>query len=79
MSESKRDERGRFAPKYTEGEVLAAVRKYEPAATSEIADELGIKRPSADYRLRQLEDEGKVASKKIGASLAWTLTTEAEA
>ena len=79
MSESKRDEHGRFAPRHTDDEVLAAVREHEPAATIEIAEELGIKRPSADYRLRQLKEEGKVASKKIGASLAWTLTTETEA
>lgn len=78
MSESDRDDRGRLAPKHTEDEVLAAVRKHDPAATTEIADELGIKRPSADYRLRQLEEMGKVTSKKIGNSLAWSLTAEAE-
>lgn len=43
MSESDRDERGRFAPKHTRDEVLAAVQKHEPAATSEVAEELGIK------------------------------------
>jgi Mn-dependent DtxR family transcriptional regulator len=75
MSESLRDERGRFAAKYTKEEVLTAIRKHEPAATSEVADELGIKRPSADYRLRQLESEGMVTNKKIGNSLAWSLIT----
>lgn len=79
MSESERDERGRFAPKHTEDEVLTAVRKHEPAATSEVADELGIKRPSADYRLRHLADEGEVVKKKIGNSLAWSLNTETKA
>lgn len=74
MSTSERDERGRFTAKHTDGEVLAAVRKHAPAGTNEIAEELGIKRPSADYRLRHLEDEDKVESKMIGNSLAWSLT-----
>lgn len=79
MSESERDERGRFSAKHTDDEVLAAVRKHEPAGTTEVAEKLGIKRPSADYRLRQLEQEDKVESKMIGNSLAWSLTPEAEA
>jgi predicted transcriptional regulator len=74
MSESDRDERGRFAPSHSEEDVLAAVREHAPAATTEVADHLGIKRPSADYRLRQLEEAGKVTSKKIGNSLAWSPT-----
>jgi predicted ArsR family transcriptional regulator len=78
MSTSERDERGRFSAKHTDDEVVAAVRKHEPAATSEVANELEIKRPSADYRLRQLQEEGTVTSKKIGTSLAWSLTPEAE-
>jgi predicted transcriptional regulator len=73
MSESERDERGRFVQKHTDSDVLAAVGKHEPAATSEVAAELGIERPSADYRLRRLEDTGRVTSKKIGNSLAWRL------
>lgn len=73
MSESERDERGRFVQKHTDDDVLAAVGKHEPAATSEVAAELGIERPSADYRLRRLEDTGRVTSKKIGNSLAWRL------
>jgi len=77
MSESRRDERGRFAAKHSEEDVLTAVRNHEPAGTTEVAEELGIKRPSADYRLRQLEEEGKVSSKKIGNSLAWSIDLEA--
>ena len=78
MGESERDEQGRFAAIHTDSDVLTAVRKHEPAATSEVANELNIKRPSADYRLRQLEEEGEVTSKKIGDSLAWSLAVEAE-
>lgn len=68
---SNRDERGRFTPDHTDAEIIEAVRKHEPAATTEVADELGIERQSADYRLRHLCDEGQVRNKKIGASLVW--------
>jgi predicted transcriptional regulator len=67
-----RNEGGRFEPEHTDGEVLNAVRKHEPAGTKEVADELGIARQSADYRLRRLLDEGCVSKKKVGNSLVWS-------
>ena len=42
-----------------------------------MAEELGIKRPSADYRLRQLEEDEKITKDMIGNSLAWSVTEEA--
>lgn len=66
-----RDGQGRFTPKHTDSDVLAAVRSHEPAATSEVAGELGVSRQAADYRLRRLRESGRVSSKKIGASLVW--------
>ena len=73
MGESERDERGRFAARHADEDVLAAVREHEPAGTQEVADALGIERQSADYRLRRLQDVGQVTSKKIGGSLAWRI------
>lgn len=52
---------------------LEAVRKHQPASTSKIAEAVGVTRQGADYRLRRLEQEGKVSSTMIGNSLAWTL------
>lgn len=66
-----RNNEGRFTQQHTDADVVAAVRAHEPAATSEVASELGIARQSADYRLRKLRDSGRVSSKKIGASLVW--------
>lgn len=71
-STSERDEQGRFSSEHADADVLAAVRNHNPAATSEVADDLGIVRQSADYRLRKLADEGQVRQKKIGASAVWT-------
>lgn len=72
-----RDSQGRFTQEHSDEEVLEAVRTHEPAGTSEVADELGIVRQSADYRLRRLEDDGRVRKKKIAASLVWFLDQDA--
>jgi DNA-binding Lrp family transcriptional regulator len=69
--EERRNQEGRFTPEHTDEEILAAVRAHEPAATSEVADEVGMTRQGADRRLRRLRDEGRVNSKKIAASLVW--------
>lgn len=62
---------GRFTTEHTDEEILAAVRAHEPAATSEVADEVGMTRQGADRRLRSLRDEGRVNGKKIAASRVW--------
>ncbi|WP_160135332.1 winged helix-turn-helix domain-containing protein [Halococcus salsus] len=71
-----RDEQGQFTKKYSTEEILAAVHEYEPASTTEIANAVGFARQNADYRLRQLQEEGKVRSKKVGPSLVWMATDE---
>lgn len=53
-----------------------AIRANAPASTKEIADAVGVTRQGADYRLRQLEEDGKVESKMIGNSLLWTIDDE---
>ncbi|EMA51977.1 MULTISPECIES: hypothetical protein [Halococcus] len=73
---TERDEYGRYAPDHTDGDVLDAVRKHDPAGTSEVAEQLGIARQSADQRLRKLADTGRVHHKKIGAVAVWWLADE---
>lgn len=75
-ADRERDEQGRLIPTRTDAEVLAAVDECEPAATSEVADELEISRQAADYRLRKLADVGRVQKKKIAASLVWFLADD---
>ena len=69
--EEQRNKDGRFTPEHTDGEILDAVRDHEPAATSEVAEELDMTRQGVDRRLREIRDAGRVRSKKIGASLVW--------
>ena len=58
---------------HTDEEFLDAVRRHNPAGTSEVAEAVGCTTQNADYRLRQLEDMARVESKKVGRSLVWTL------
>jgi len=76
MAERTRDTSGRYTGDVSNTDVVAAVRAHDPAATSEVGDELGISRQAADRRLRRLRDDGRVSSKKIGASLVWFLPRE---
>jgi len=66
-----REKTGEISQKYTDDEYLDAVRDNEPAGTSEVAEVVGVERQSADYRLRKLEDKGRVNSKMVGNSLVW--------
>jgi predicted transcriptional regulator len=78
MSERDRDSSGRFKPEVSEKEILEAVREHEPAGTGEVGEAIGLARQNADYRLRRLEEEGEVESKKVGRSLVWMLTNDGE-
>lgn len=51
-------------------EILKFLReKDEPVVTaSEVAKEFGVTNEAANYRLKQLKQEGKVKEKKVGAS-----------
>lgn len=73
MSDERRNDRGQFAPQYSDSEVLDAVREHEPAGTTEVANTLGCTTQNADYRLRKLQEGGRVESKKVGRSLVWML------
>ena len=56
-------------------EYLGAIRDGA-RTTSEIADALNITRQGADYRLRQLREEGKVDCEMIGNTLVWSVSEE---
>ncbi|MFC5133887.1 MULTISPECIES: helix-turn-helix transcriptional regulator [Haloferacaceae] len=62
--------------KYGDEDFIACIKKLEPASTSEVAEAVGCTRRTADYRLKQLQDEDRVDSKMAGNSLIWYLTEE---
>lgn len=73
MDDRPRDDHGQFKREHSDEEFIEAVREHEPASTREVAEEIGIYRQSADYRLRRLEEDERVTRKKAGHSLVWML------
>lgn len=64
----------RRVQKMSPDEVCSFVREHEdPVVTAgEVADEFDVTPKAARYRLNQLESDGDVARKKIGAAaVAW--------
>jgi predicted ArsR family transcriptional regulator len=57
--------------KVTDEELNGAVYCRTPAGTTEIAEIVGISRQATTERLKQLEAEGIVWSKKIGPTRIW--------
>jgi len=48
-----------------------AVYRLTPAGTSEVAEFVGMSRQAAEYRLKKLEDERRIWSKKVGPTRVW--------
>ena len=62
-----------------EGEVIRLFKQaQEPVLTAaEISEQLGMTRQGVNYRLKQLEEKGKVSRKKIGSrAVAWWLVED---
>jgi len=57
---------------YPDEAFLEAIRDGNQG-TREIADAVGCNRRTADYRLRELEQEGKVTGEKVVRSLVWSI------
>jgi hypothetical protein len=66
-----RDERGRIKETYPLEEFVAAINELDTAGTRDVAEEVGCSYELAYKKLRTLEDEGRVSSKKFGNTLVW--------
>ncbi|PSP55378.1 transcriptional regulator [Halobacteriales archaeon QS_1_67_19] len=60
---------------YPDSDFLEAIEAGNKG-TNDIADAVGCERRTADYRLRKLEETGKVTGEKIGRSLVWSIEDE---
>ncbi|DAC85259.1 hypothetical protein [Natrinema versiforme] len=69
------DESGRFTPDFSDDDFLEAIEGG--ATTSEASDAVGCQYRTAYARLNDLEDEGRVTSRKIGNTLLWEATEPA--
>lgn len=59
-------------PEWPDEAFLDAVEAHQPAGTTEVADAIGCSEETAYKRLRQLESNGDLASKKVGGNRIWT-------
>lgn len=68
------EETGKYSTSYPESDFLNAIDDLDGlAGTSEIAEEVGCTRRTAYTRLKSLEEDGRVSSRKVGNSLVWSL------
>jgi len=68
------EESGKYTKSYPDTEFLDAVQELDGmAGTSEIAEEVGCTRRTAYTRLKLLENEGEITSRKVGNSLVWLI------
>jgi predicted ArsR family transcriptional regulator len=67
------DDSGQYTEKYPRQEFLDGVAGIEMAGTQDIADAVGCSYETAYKKLRALEDEGVVESRKVANSRVWML------
>lgn len=66
------DESGRYTETYPLSDFLDALDDLGGAAgTQEVADAVGCKYRTANAKLHELEDDGEIASKKVGNAYLW--------
>jgi predicted transcriptional regulator of viral defense system len=68
-----RDDDGQFTARVPDEEILDAVRDLEPTGTVDVGEAVGLRRQNAGYRLRRLEEAGRLDSVKIGGALVWSV------
>jgi len=71
-----RDDGGRYVEKYPLKDVEAAVEARDDATTGEVAEAVGCNHDTAYKKLRTLEEEGRVTSRKIGNARLWSAVKE---
>ena len=74
MEDRDRDEKsGKFTEEYNPQKFLEALIDLGPSGTTDISDYVGCDRRTAYLKLKSLEEEGEVRSRKVGNSLLWEL------
>ena len=66
-----RNEKGQVVESYPAEDVLAVLQEVGAAGTREVSDELGSSYETAYKKLRALEDDGRVTSRKVANARLW--------
>ena len=67
---------GQYTPSHSDEDLLAYLDAEGPVGTQTVADRFDYQQPTAYRRLRQLEQEGKVTSERVGNALLWSIGGE---
>jgi hypothetical protein len=74
MGDRDRDEKsGKFTEEYPRQDFLEALAELGPSGTTDISDYVGCDRRTAYLKLKSIEEDGEIRSKKVGNSLLWEL------
>lgn len=74
MTPDRDDESGQYSEEFGRELFLAAVENVENATTSKVAEQVGCSYDLAYRRLKELDEAGKVESRKVGNSYLWSLS-----
>lgn len=66
-----RNEKGQVIESYPAEDVLEILTEIGPAGTREVSDKLGSSYETAYKKLRGLEDDGRVSSRKVANARLW--------
>jgi len=64
---------GKFTEEYPREEFISTLEELGSAGTTDISDQIGCDRRTAYLKLKSLEEEGEIKSKKVGNALLWEL------
>jgi len=75
MVKDRDEESGQYTESVSDDEILAYLNEEDGAGTTDVADAFDYQQPTAYRRLKNLEEKGKVRSRKIGGSLFWEIAS----
>jgi len=71
MAKDRDEESGQYTETVSDDEILAYLDEEDGAGTTDVADAFDYQQPTAYRRLKRLEEDGLVTSRKVGGSLFW--------
>ncbi|WP_227357690.1 hypothetical protein [Haladaptatus salinisoli] len=76
MVKERDEESGQYTQTVSDDELVAFLSEQGGAGTSEVASAFDYKQPTVYRRLKRLEEDDRVISRKIGGSLLWEVDNE---
>lgn len=73
MGKRRDKESGQYTKAIPDEEIVKFVKNRGGAGTAEVADRFDYRQPTVYRRLKALEEEGRVHSRKVGHSLLWEI------